>query len=162
MGPDLNPPPAPPPDAVESVRAWRSKPDGVEKLFFVLIGLGAVVALVLAFQLEPDDRGYGTHEQLGLSPCGMMEHVGIPCPSCGMTTSWSLAAHGRILASVANQPFGALLFFAAFAVVPLSLYVLSGRFSAFNWLLEHRGSLWGVGFLILFGLSWIYKIWRVA
>lgn len=145
--------------SAEELREWRLRPDRVERIFFVLMGLGSALCIFLAMSIEPDPRGFGTHEQLGLAPCGMLETVGVPCPSCGMTTSWSLAAHGRVWDAVRNQPCGAALFFVAIGLLPLSLYVLSGRFSAFNWLLEHRALAWAVGFLVFFVLSWIYKIW---
>ena len=75
-----------------------------------LIGIG-----LLGLWMDPDPRGFGTHEQLGLAPCRTMEWIGIPCPGCGVTTSVSLFWHGELWASFVNQPFGWLLA----ALVPL-------------------------------------------
>lgn len=74
--------------------------------------------LALGLLVDPDPRGFGTHEQLGLPPCKPMEWWNFPCPGCGVTTSMSLAAHGRFWASMRNQPFGFLVALAlpAFAV----------------------------------------------
>lgn len=63
-------------------------------------GLGLVVAVLLvpswlAWQLTPNARGYGTHEQLGLPPCSFMSWCGRPCPTCGMTTAWSHSVRGE-------------------------------------------------------------------
>jgi sugar phosphate permease len=51
----------------------------------------------------------GTHEALGLSPCGWIAGFGIPCPTCGMTTSFSLAVRGSLWASFRVQPMGCAL-----------------------------------------------------
>lgn len=57
--------------------------------------LAAVAGFAVAFRLEPDPRGYGTHQRLGLPPCTIRAAFGIPCPSCGMTTSFSNITKGR-------------------------------------------------------------------
>ena len=79
--------------------------------------LGALaIFIVLGVWIQPDPRGFGTHEQLGLPACRMMDWTGIPCPGCGVTTSVALFAHGHFLASLRNQPLGFLVAFA----IPLS------------------------------------------
>lgn len=69
------------------------------------------LAVFVAFALfvKPDARGFGTHEQLGLPPCRTIEWWGVPCPGCGVTTSFALAAHGDLLGALRTQPFGAVL-----------------------------------------------------
>lgn len=85
---------------------------------YLLLGL-SILALIgiglLGLWMDPDPRGFGTHEQLGLAPCRTMDWIGIPCPGCGVTTSVSLFWHGELWASFVNQPFGCLLA----ALVPL-------------------------------------------
>ena len=51
--------------------------------------------LVIAAWLQPESSGMGTHRQLGLPPCTFLVLFGIPCPSCGMTTSWSHFMRGE-------------------------------------------------------------------
>lgn len=59
----------------------------------------------------------GTHQQLGLPPCTFKEMVGVPCPSCGMTSSFSLLLHGDVLNSLkANFAGTALVTFGLFFV----------------------------------------------
>jgi hypothetical protein len=77
----------------------------------LLVASTAVV--VLAFVLEPDPRGLGTHEQLGLPPCGFLRDHGVPCISCGMTTAFVAMAHGQPLFALRANPFGTLLFLLA-------------------------------------------------
>ena len=71
---------------------------------FVLIsGFG------LAFSVTPDPRGFGTHQQLGLPPCSFRELFKIPCPSCGMTTSFCQLMHGNIAAACRASASGVLV-----------------------------------------------------
>ncbi len=51
----------------------------------------------------------GTHQQLGLPPCSFKELVGIPCPSCGMTSSFSLLLHGDVVNSLKANFAGTVL-----------------------------------------------------
>jgi hypothetical protein len=55
----------------------------------ILLGL-----LATARSLTPDARGFGTHEQLGLTPCSFYRWTGWQCPTCGATTAWSHALRG--------------------------------------------------------------------
>lgn len=70
---------------------------------------GALGVLGVAAWVSPDVRGVGTHEQLGLAPCGMVVVFGLPCPTCGFTTSFALFARGQWWASAWNQPAGFVL-----------------------------------------------------
>jgi len=73
------------------------------------IGIGLVAVLGLARSLEPDPRGFGTHEQLGLRPCAFRSSAGVSCPSCGMTTAFSEAVRGRLGRSWRANPAGCLI-----------------------------------------------------
>ncbi|QDV38654.1 DUF2752 domain-containing protein [Tautonia plasticadhaerens] len=78
----------------------------------VALALGAaalLAALGVARTLEPDPRGFGTHERLGLPPCASRLRTGVGCPTCGMTTSWALATRGRPRESWRASPAGCLL-----------------------------------------------------
>jgi len=121
-----------------------------------IAGLGILVLLGLF--VTPDPRGFGTHTHLGLPECMTIEWWGVPCPGCGVTTSVCLAAHGKLLASLHNQPLG-LVCAIVLAAVPLwatwqhfagrDLYAEAGRLVFKPWLI-------GVGMLVL--ASWIWKI----
>ena len=76
-------------------------------------GIGALGLLAVAGSLDPDPRGLGTHQQLGLYPCSVRVMFGIRCPVCGMTTSWSNMMRGRVGAAVEANAAGALLAIAA-------------------------------------------------
>jgi hypothetical protein len=59
-----------------------------------------------------------THTQLGMPPCNMVILTGKPCPACGMTTSFSLLAHGDVLASLQANWVGTLLATFCFTLIP--------------------------------------------
>ena len=78
----------------------------------VLLVLWSVLlagGFALAWRLEPDPRGFGTHQRLGLPPCTLRYFAGIPCPSCGMTTSFSYLMKGDVQLAVHANAAGVLL-----------------------------------------------------
>lgn len=68
-----------------------------------------LAVLILAASLTPNSAGVETHRQLGLPPCGLLRMTGVPCMTCGMTTSFSELAHGNIWRSLVAQPAGTVL-----------------------------------------------------
>ena len=120
--------------------------------------IAPLALLALGLFLEPDPRGWGTHEQLGFRPCWPMTHWNVPCPGCGVTTAVALAAHGRPLASLRTQPFGLVLFALSIASAG---WAIAGHARGRDLYAALPGlpwsSLWRVlGTLAL--LAWIYKL----
>ncbi len=108
----------------------RTSPALPQRVRWLLASAAAVLAvgLAVAARVEPDRRGYGTHEHLGLGPCTFRVLFNRPCPSCGMTTAWSCTAHGRPLRAFRANIGGALLAMAAMLAVPwLALSAVLGR-----------------------------------
>jgi hypothetical protein len=66
--------------------------------------------LIAARLLHPDARGFGTHTQLGLPPCAFRAWTGLPCPTCGLTTSFAYMARLQLTSAFAAHPLGPLLF----------------------------------------------------
>ena len=99
-----------------------------QRLLLAAVGLAACAALITARTLDPDPRGYGTHEQLGCSPCWFRKAVGWPCPACGMTTAWAYAVRGQVQAAVSVNAAGAIACgLAAIAVPWLIASAAAGR-----------------------------------
>ena len=98
----MNEPPGEHSDAASPSRSFRCR--GLLVLAPCLAVLGA------SMWLTPDPYGVGTHEQLGLSPCGMLIDHGWPCPGCGLTTSFAAVAHGRFVEAFRAQFAGPFLF----------------------------------------------------
>lgn len=92
------------------------------RIFAFLGGLTVLAMLVIAWRLSPSPSGLGTHQQLGLPPCTTIVLYGIRCPSCGMTTSWSLLLHGQFVESGRTNLGGMLLCIIALAYLPASCY----------------------------------------
>ena len=127
---------APQPASADSTRRMNRVKSG-------MIFLGCASVLAVAATLSPDSRGYGTHEKLGLPPCGFKSTTGFPCATCGMTTSFSHAAHGDLIASFQNQPMGALL------AVLTAIFALLGLY----------GLVTGATLSALLLIAWGYKIY---
>ena len=129
------------------------------------VGLGLLLptgtVLGIARALTPDPAGVGTHRQLGLGPCLVLTLTGYPCPMCGMTTTFSLLAHGELLRAVCNQPFGVVLFSITAATAMVGAAdLLSGRGlwrRAFGQI-ERLETQIAVGLLMGLIAGWAYKI----
>ncbi len=74
-----------------------------------LIAAMCITVLSLGAWLSPAVDGHGTHTQLGLSPCMWAVTLDKPCPTCGMTTSFSHAGEGSWIQSAQTQPMGMIL-----------------------------------------------------
>lgn len=94
---------------IYSPRYGSAKVPRTARLLAALVAIGCLSVLVTASQLTPSPAGAGTHTALGLQRCQFLVNTGIPCMSCGMTTSFAHFAHGQILASLFVQPFGTVL-----------------------------------------------------
>lgn len=100
-----------------------------------LISMLVIVGLMItARTLTPSISGEGTHQQLGLPACSAILLWGIPCPSCGMTTSWAHLARGNFVAAAWANPGGLLLGLIALASLgPSCYFIISGRSSRGSW-----------------------------
>lgn len=80
-----------------------------ERLGASAVALVCLGVLGVAAWLSPASEGHGTHTQLGMPACTWVQVMDKPCPTCGMTTSFTHAAEGSWGDSLAAQPFGAFL-----------------------------------------------------
>lgn len=137
-------------------------------LVAVLAGVAAVFAV--AVWLDPyyaaengvrEPRLMGTHRGLGLPPCSFVlltkspsHPEGLPCPSCGMTTSFSLLAHGDVKNSLRANWVGTLLALCSVAFIPWGVTSLvRGRLLGVRSL--ERTLTWAVAiFLTLLLVRW--------
>lgn len=81
-----------------------------------LLAIGGMLACIfgIALYLNPynadgSPRTMATHTTLGLPPCNFVVMTGKPCPSCGMTTSFSLLVRGDVRASLNANWTGTIL-----------------------------------------------------
>lgn len=83
-----------------------ARASGGTRLAAAFVSLVLLAVLTLAATLHADPAGHGTHEQVGLPACGFALATGKPCPTCGMTTAFTHAAHANYRRSLATQPGG--------------------------------------------------------
>ncbi len=131
------------------------------------IALVLVGVFGIAFWLNPyDENGNArrgeTHLQIGLPPCTFRVLTGIPCPSCGMTTSFALLVRGDVENSMRANAVGTLLATFCLALIPWSVACVICRRS-FLVVSFERPLLWLVvifvvlllaRWLIVLGLAW--------
>lgn len=89
------------------VSAAQSSDDRVFRSFRgAAMALASGATLGGAAMLEPDARGYGTHEQLGIIDACPAARNGTACATCGLVTSISHAARGEVSAAVQTHGAG--------------------------------------------------------
>jgi hypothetical protein len=130
----------------------------VERLLAGGVSAGCFALLGVAASLTPESAGHGTHQQLGLPPCGWLLATGYPCPTCGMTTAFAASAEGDLLGAMMTQPIGASLAVATAVAfwIALHIAVFGSRLGSVV------GRLWRPRWLWIFAgawaASWAYKI----
>jgi hypothetical protein len=116
--------------------------------------------LLVAVWLRPSSTGLGTHQQLGLPPCGFIKLYGIPCPSCGMTTSWAHTVRGQLAGAWRANPGGMLLAVSAIVAVPwMGFLAVTGRVTPWMPRQWHLGG-WGVTVIAVTLIDWVARMLR--
>jgi len=120
--------------------------------------MACLSVLIVAASLSPDPKGESTHAQLGLASCQFLARTNLPCPTCGMTTSFAWFVRGNLIASLWVQPMGLALATMTSLTFWLALYMaisakpallLAARISPAKWLFPLMG---------LAVLGWGWKI----
>ena len=117
---------------------------------------GAAVVFALA-RVAPDPRGHGTHELLGMDPCGFAQMHGAPCPTCGITTAACHVVHLQPLRAFYVQPFGAALALAGIALAGFALWTLVRGRQFLPALARLPYGTIALAALVLFLLAWGWK-----
>ena len=93
-----------------------------------VVALAMLGVMILAAKLPPAPSGMGTHLQMGFQRCEFLARTGLPCPSCGMTTSFAWFVRGNWLASFYVQPMGFVMALLSGAVFWGATYIaIAGR-----------------------------------
>ena len=124
---------------------------------------GLVVVFVIAWQLNPyhpdgTPLRLETHRQLGLPPCTFYEVTGLPCPSCGMTTSFALLMHGDLGNSLRANAVGTLLAVFCLAFIPWGLASAARKQPLFIRSLERAFMICVMCLLGLMLLRWVIVV----
>ncbi len=89
----------------------------------VLLGFSAAVLLAAAL-LEPSNAQVSLFGVPIPSMCMWRNLLGVSCPGCGMTRSFTFLAHGDALEALRMNPLGPLLFAFLAAQVPYRAWVV--------------------------------------
>lgn len=129
-----------------------------------VVGVFAIAAWLKPYEADGRPRLMATHSQLGLPPCNFVRLCGMPCPTCGMTTSFALLMHGDPVASMRANFAGTLLAVMLLVGTPwVVLSAVSGYWRGVRW--PERWILGGailVGvvtigrWLVLVALPWLF------
>jgi hypothetical protein len=92
----------------------------VDRLIWAAIATASLLVLVAARLLTPSPHGVGTHVALGLPPCGFLLWSSLPCPACGLTTSFAHLARAELAPALTANPLGLPLFALTAALLPLA------------------------------------------
>ncbi|MHC4739238.1 MAG: DUF2752 domain-containing protein [Planctomycetota bacterium] len=98
-----------------------------------------------------------------LLPCGFKQRYGLPCPTCGITTSILAFAEGRIFDSFYIQPAGALSCFMLSVAAILNLVtVVFGRYLCFykRFFAEVKVRYVIIGVIIIIAGGWMVTLAR--
>jgi Protein of unknown function (DUF2752) len=129
-----------------------------QRLAAIAIALAGLVPLVIASTVNPNPTGIGTHTRIGLNNCTLIDRTGIPCFSCGMTTSFAHFVRLNLPASLYVQPMGTTVALAATFAFWAGLYIaVTGRPA--HRLLRLIPTRYYLTLLFTWGtLAWIWKI----
>ena len=129
----------------------------ISRLVWAASTLVAWAVVGLSFWLRPDPRGFGTHQQLGLPPCGFAEVAHLPCPGCGLTTSFARMAHGQVLSAFGAHLMGPPLFLLTLAVALCGPWAVR-RGMPVSQVLEHPAATGVLGTTLACGLvTWALR-----
>jgi hypothetical protein len=116
----------------------------------------AIGALLNPYEEDGTPKLMGTHRgpPLNLPDCTFKEITGLPCPSCGMTTSFSLLIHGDPWNSLRANFAGTALATLGLLYIPWALVSASRGKFLFMQSLELTLFRLSVGFLVLLFGRW--------
>lgn len=127
-----------------------------------VIATAMAAVLVTAAILTPAKEGMGTHEALGLPPCSLVVTSGLPCPTCGMTTSFAHAMRGQFISAFIAQPMGLMLWVGTWLIAIYGTSVaVRGKGLWINWDRLAPRLMLTLGICMMLG--WGFKIaWGMA
>ena len=128
------------------------------RLIALVVMAGGIGLFIVAASLTPPTEGIGAHRQLGYAPCSFPTLLGIPCPTCGMTTAFAHAVRGRLISAFHAQPAGLLIALAvAIGTMMAAAVLITGRVWRINW---YRLAPTRVAAAIALTLlaAWVYKL----
>ncbi len=115
--------------------------------------------LLVAWALTPEPTGYGTHEHLFLLPCLFKILTGLPCPFCGLTTSFGFMAEGAVQQAWQAHILGPVGYLATWGILAAGVVGLIRNHRPLpQWLFSQPG---GRTMLAVILVGWIVNLVRL-
>ena len=124
-----------------------------------LIAVFAVAVWINPYNADGSPMSMATHRQLGLPPCNFYYTTGLPCPSCGMTTSFALLMHGDLRSSLRANAVGTFLAGFCLLLIPWSLASAVCRRTLFIRSMERTLTFVVLAFFSMMLLRWVIVLW---
>jgi hypothetical protein len=147
----------PHPEIADAVPALTNRVRGA--LVGMALGLAAVFGIAIwlnPYAADGSARRMETHRQLGLPECTFKTMTGgMPCPSCGMTTSFSLLIRGDLWNSLRANWVGTLTAVLCLTLIPWGIVsAIRGR-PLFILSMERTLTRIMIAFVSLMLLRWV-------
>jgi hypothetical protein len=135
------------PDTEESMDEWRRVRRRINwwvRGTLLLIAAGLTLVFLIATQVRPYNTDgspmrKASHQTLGMPPCRFQQMADLPCPSCGMTTSFALLIRGDVISSLRANWVGTGL--AVFCALMIPWCVASAFRGRYLWIRRIESAL---------------------
>ena len=118
--------------------------------------VGAAAIIIAAHLLPPDPRGYGTHRHILRVECFFHRITSLPCPGCGLTTSFALAARGKWAEAFAAHYLGPAGYIATWVVLIWAIWGALGYVRGPGGYLDRPGVLMVLAAVVI--AVWIVRL----
>ncbi len=140
-----------------------SKTSPYQKRYYVIGLLFSSLLLGVSVWLTPEEKGYGTHTQLGLPECSFKQMTGVPGPGCGTTTSFAYMSDGEPVKALRANLFGVVFYLlVVLGGLEAVINLCFGSVSVLTWLAKYVRLRHLYVVFVLWILSWILKLHLIA
>ena len=133
-----------------------------DTLLYLAFILSLLPIFIASTILSPDENGLGTHTQLGMPACIFHRLTLLPCPNCGMTTSFAHMAKFRFREGFKVQPFGGGLFILLALSCASSVLLSIAKVPVIHIFRHRYFDHLCIVLVVLYVVSWMFKIATVA
>ncbi|MEM6955599.1 MAG: DUF2752 domain-containing protein [Myxococcota bacterium] len=159
--------PAPPNAPVDA--AYASPNDGqvqargtrLSRIVWFFLWAIPLAIVITATTITPAAEGHGTHTQLGLPPCGFLQATGIPCPGCGLTTSFAHMVRFQFTGASMANAFGVALFLVSVFAIPVGIYAMVRGLPVFETLERLQFEKIVVMLAVCSTLVWVIRVGNI-
>ena len=133
------------------------------RLILTIIAIAFWTVVIIAWNIVPDAKGFGSHQQIGIPKCQWIRESNTPCPTCGMTTAYSLTVRGRIVSAFLTQPAGCILAITHIILTGLFSWIaISGKYPFYftAWVNYNTNKLI-ISLIIIILLGWFLTYLRI-